>query len=83
MALRPADGAANIVELQEADINFSQNTDLLYQLGTNQAVRGVKRVLEITGRFKASWRDQNKVNAIINQMRTGVATAHKETWGDA
>jgi len=83
LALRTADGAANIVELQEADINFSQNTDLLYQLGTNQAVRGVKRVLEITGRFKASWRDQNKVNAIINQMRTGVATAHKETWGDA
>ena len=73
-----------IAELQEADINFTQNSDLLYQLGSNQAVKGVKRILEITGRFRASWKDQNKVNALINQMRTGVGNStFKETWGDA
>jgi len=73
-----------IAELQEADINFTQNSDLLYQLGSNQAVKGIKRVLEITGRFRSSWKDQNKVNALINQMRTGVGSStYKETWGDA
>ena len=81
--LRTASGTEVIAELQEADINFTQNSDLLYQLGTNQAVKGIKRILEVTGRFRSSWRDNNKVNALINQMRTGVATAHKETWGDA
>ena len=81
--LRTASGTEVIAELQEADINFTQNSDLLYALGTNQAVKGIKRILEVTGRFRSSWRDNNKVNALINQMRTGVATAHKETWGDA
>ena len=84
LSLRTADGAEAIAELQEADVNFTQNSDLLYQLGSNQAVKGIKRILEITGRFRASWKDQNKVNILINQMRTGVGgSTFKETWGDA
>ena len=84
LSLRTADGALPIAELQEADVNFTQNSDLLYRLGSNQAVQGIKRVLEITGRFRASWKDQNKVNVLINQMKTGIGSStYKETWGDA
>jgi len=85
LSLRNSSGVGEaIAELQEADVNFTQNSDLLYQLGTNQAVKGIKRILEITGRFRASWKDQTKVNALINQMRTGVGSStFKETWGDA
>ena len=84
LALRATSGVTTIAELQEADINFTQNSDLLYALGTNQAVKGIKRILEITGRFRTSWTDQTKVNALINQMRTGVGgSTFKETWGDA
>tara|TARA_R110002020_G_scaffold222074_4_gene430527 strand:+ start:2320 stop:3327 length:1008 start_codon:yes stop_codon:yes gene_type:complete len=81
--LRTASGTEVIAELQEADINWTQNSDLLYTLGDNQAATAIKRVLEITGRFRASWKDNNKVNALINQMKTGGAVTHKETWGDA
>lgn len=84
--LRTSGGKAAIAELQEADINWTQNSDLLYSLGNNQAAAPVKRVLEITGRFRASWKDNDKLNALINQMRTNsdsVSRSHKETWGDA
>ena len=85
LSLRNSSGVGEpIAELQEADINFTQNSDLLYKLGSNQAIKGIKRILEITGRFRASWKDQNKVNVLINQMKTGVGgSSFKETWGDA
>ena len=81
--LRTASGTEVIAELQEADVNWTQNSDLLYTLGDNQAATAIKRVLEITGRIRASWKDNNKVNALINQMKTGGGVTHKETWGDA
>ena len=80
LALRTASGTENIAELQEADINFTQNTDLLYKLGQNQATNSYKRVLDITGRFRASWQNKDKLLAVINQQ---AGAGHKETWGDA
>jgi len=80
LALRTADGTDPIAELQEADVNFTQNTDLLYKLGQNQATNSYKRVLDITGRFKASWKNKDKLLAVINQQ---AGSGHKETWGDA
>ncbi len=80
LALRTADGTENIAELQEADINFTQNTDLLYKLGQNKATNSYKRVLDITGRFRASWLNTDKLLAVINQQ---AGSGHKETWGDA
>ena len=80
LALRTADGTDTIAELQEADVNFTQNTDLLYKLGQNQATSSYKRVLDITGRFRASWLNTDKLLAVINQQ---AGSGHKETWGDA
>ena len=80
LALRTADGTDTIAELQEADVNFTQNTDLLYKLGSNQATSSYKRVLDITGRFRASWLNTDKLLAVINQQ---AGSGHKETWGDA
>ena len=80
LALRTSDGAETIAALQEADVNFTQNTDLLYKLGSNQATSSYKRVLDITGRFRASWLNTDKLLAVINQQ---AGSGHKETWGDA
>jgi hypothetical protein len=80
LALRTADGTETIAELQEADVNVTQNTDLLYKLGSNQATNSYKRVLDITGRFRASWLNTDKLLAVINQQ---AGSGHKETWGDA
>ena len=54
--LKIANGSSTAVvaELQEADINWTQNAELLYSLNDNQAADAYKRVLEITGRFSAA-----------------------------
>ena len=81
LSLRNSSGVGEaIAELQEADVNFTQNTDLLYKLGQNQATSSYKRVLDITGRFRASWLNTDKLLAVINQQ---AGSGHKETWGDA
>ena len=61
------------------DINFAQNGDLLYEIGSNQSVAGIKRTLDITGRFKVAWKDAVAINTIIAQLK---GANYKETWGD-
>ena len=77
-------GGTTVAEVQEADITFAQNGDLLYQLGSQQAVTGIKRTLDITGRFKASWKNDDLLANVINQLKTNNTTSsvYKETYGD-
>jgi hypothetical protein len=72
-------GGTTILEVQEADITWTQNGDLLYQLGSQQAVTGIKKTLDITGRFKASWKNDDAFANVINQLK---GTGYKETYGD-
>ena len=37
-----------LVELQDVDLTFTQNSDLLYTIGSQQSVAGIKRSLDIT-----------------------------------
>ena len=66
-------------QIQEVDISFAQNGELLYQLGSNQAVTAIKRKLEITGRFQASWKNDNLIDALIAQLK---GASYNETYGD-
>jgi len=66
-------------QIQDVDINFAQNGDLLYEIGSNQSVAGIKRTLDITGRFKVAWKDAVAINTIIAQLK---GANYKETWGD-
>jgi len=66
-------------QIQDVDINFSQNGELLYELGSNQSVAGIKKTLDITGRFKVAWKDNQAIESTIAQLR---GTNYKETWGD-
>ena len=36
-------------------------------------------MLDVTGRFKASWKNDDALQAVIAQLK---GTAYKETWGD-
>ena len=77
-----SDGSGNstvVAEVQDVDINFAQNSELLYQIGSNQAVSGIKKVLDITGRFRIAWNDNNAVEAVIAQLK---GANYKETWAD-
>ena len=66
-------------QIQDVDINFAQNGDLLYEIGSNQAVAGIKRTLDITGRFKVALKDKTAINTLIAQLK---GANFKETWGD-
>jgi len=66
-------------QIQDVDINFAQNGDLLYEIGSNQAVAGIKKTLDITGRFKVALKDKAAINALIAQL---AGANYKETWGD-
>ena len=66
-------------QIQDVDINFAQNGDLLYEIGSNQAVAGIKKTLDITGRFKVALKDKTAINTLIAQLK---GANFKETWGD-
>lgn len=66
-------------QIQEVDLNFAQNGELLYEIGSNQSVAGIKKTLDITGRFKVAWSTATAHATIIAQL---AGADYKETWGD-
>ena len=64
-------GAAGsiVAELQDASINFSQNPTLLYTIGSHQSVASFRRVFDITGSFTASWKNDDKLDQLLDQVR--------------
>ena len=58
-----------VAELQDASINFSQNPTLLYTIGSHQSVSSFRRVFDITGSFTASWKNDDKLNQLLDQVR--------------
>ena len=70
-----------ISELQDVDITFAQNTNLLYQVGTNQAVDSYRQIFDITGRFRAAFVDKTFLDHTLNQIAKGTGTTYAETIG--
>ena len=64
----------SVAEIQEADVSFAQNTELLYGLNSNAAVDAYRKVLDVTGRFKTSFKDQSLIQYVIDQVRSGKET---------
>jgi|TARA_B110001454_G_scaffold186075_1_gene182648 hypothetical protein len=71
-------GGLTLVEVQDVDITFAQNGDLLYGLGSQQTASAVKKTLEITGRFRASWKNDDMIDKIMLQLK---GTTYAETVG--
>jgi len=59
---------AVVAKIQRADINFNQNPDLLWGLGSHQAVEAYRRVFEITGTFETSWVDKTLLDDVLAQV---------------
>ena len=66
-------------QIQEVDISFAQNGELLYELGSNTSVAGIKKTLDITGRFKVAWSTAVAHATVIAQL---AGANYKETWND-
>jgi len=60
-----------VAEVQEFDVNFSQNSELLYGMSSHSAVDAYRRVLDVSGRFRAAFKDKRMIQYVIDQSRTG------------
>jgi len=70
-----------IVQVQDLDITFTQNSDMLWGLNDHQAAATYRRVLDITGRFRASWINKDRLENVLNQIKAGTTGNYNETLG--
>ena len=68
---------ALVAQCQDASLSLAQNAELLYGLGNHSAATAYKRVLDITGSFKASWLNKNLLDDLLAQ----IAAVPQETVG--
>jgi hypothetical protein len=61
-----------IAEVQDFDISFTSNTELLYEQGSANAVGGFRKLFEMTGKFNASFIDKTQLQRVFD--RTELAT---------
>ena len=62
-----------IAEVQDVDISFNQNADHIWGIGDSKANSGVRRLFEITGKFKASHTDSVQLAKIYAQQKDTLA----------
>jgi hypothetical protein len=60
-----------VAEVQEFDVTFAQNSELLYGMSSHSAVDAYRRVLDISGRFRAAFKDKTMIQYVIDQSRVG------------
>jgi len=56
-----------VAEVQSVDINFNNNAELLYKLGSHYATQSFRRVLDITGRFQTTFKDITLLQHLLDQ----------------
>jgi hypothetical protein len=75
-------GGNVVAQCQDANINITQNAELLYGLNSNQAVDAYKRVLDITGSFSYAWKDKTLLEKVLEQIKQGSSSGtYSETIG--
>ena len=60
-------GVAVIAEVQDIDITFATNAELLWGLGSHHASTVFRKILDVGGRFKTSLKNGDLIQAVINQ----------------
>jgi len=76
-------GGTVVAQCQDASINISQNSELLYALNSHHAVNSFRRVLDITGSFRYAWYDKVLFEKLLEQIKAGTAggSTYSETVG--
>jgi len=62
---------SEITLVQDTDLTFTVNNELLYGLASNQATSSFRRMLDITGRFKVAWSDWKLYERMLAQIGKG------------
>ena len=74
-------GGAVVAQCQDASMTIAQNTELLYGLNSHQAVDSYRKVLGMTGSFRASWIDKDLLEKLLAQIKADTAATYQETVG--
>ena len=75
-------GGNLVAQCQDVSLSLGQNTELLYGLNSHHAVDSFRRVLEITGSFRASWINKVLLEKLLEQIRAGSSSGtYSETVG--
>ena len=75
-SLQFPDGSGNVIaEVQDFDISFSSNTELLYEQGSASAVGAFRKLFEMTGKFNASFIDKEQLQKVFNRTELATLTA--------
>ena len=61
-------GGIEVAQCQDVSLSLAQNAELLYGLNSHAAVEAYKRVLDITGSFKAAWKDKVLLQHLLDQL---------------
>jgi hypothetical protein len=77
----PTGGTAlqTIFDIQDVDITFSPNTELLWGLGSHYAQNAFRRVFDIGGRFRTTFKDGTLLQYVIDQSIKGAKSIAAET----
>jgi hypothetical protein len=62
-----------IAEVQDIDITFNQNADHIWGIGNSTANSGIRRLFEITGKFKAAHTDSVQLQKLYAQQKDTLA----------
>jgi hypothetical protein len=75
-------GGNVVAQCQDASISLAQNSELLYGLNSHHAVDSYRRVLDITGSFKASFINKTLLEEVLEQVKAGTSSGtYSETVG--
>lgn len=72
-------GAAAIAEVQDIDLTFTTNAELLWGLGDHHAKDVFRKIFEITGRFRTASKNGQLIQAVIDQSITNNSETLAET----
>ena len=61
---------ATVAEIQNISTTFTQNANLLYAIGSHKATSAYRQGFDINGTFQSSWKDNNKLQQLIDQIDT-------------
>ena len=61
---------ATVAEVQSVSTTFTQNANLLYAVGSHKATATYRQGFDINGTFQTSWKDNNMLQQLIDQIDT-------------
>ncbi len=74
-------GGNLVAQCQDVNLSIAQNSELLYGLGSHSAVNSFRRVLDITGSFRASLINKDLLEKLLAQIKADTSTTYQETVG--